>query len=68
MITLIMKNIMLRAVLYSNFLKNAEFVCSVDNISPLSGEKIFEQGGDQKYKIIKFRFAPKLPSICFNQK
>jgi len=51
------------------FLKNAEFVYSVDNINPLSGgEMIFGQGGDQKYKIIKFRFAPKLPSFCINQK
>jgi len=52
---------------YSNF----KVVCSVDNYQLLSGgETIFGQGGDQKiqYKIIKFRFALKLPSICINQK
>jgi len=37
------------------------------NISPLSGaETIFGQRGGRKYKIIKFCFAPKLPSICTN--
>jgi len=44
------------------------FAASI-NISPLSGaETIFEQEGDQKFKRIKFHFAPKLPSICINQK
>jgi len=39
------------------------------NISHLSGgEVIFGHGMDQNYKLIKFRFAPKLPSICINQK
>jgi len=50
-------------------LKNAEFVAALLNISPLSGaETIFGHGRNQIYKIIKFRFAPKLPSICINQK
>jgi len=44
------------------------FAASI-NISPLSDtEAIFGQGGGRKYEIIKFRFVPKLPSICINQK
>jgi len=44
------------------------FAASI-NIRPFSGAKtIFGQKGDQKYKIIKFRLAPKLPSFCINQK
>jgi len=44
------------------------FAASI-NISPLDdAEAIFEQGGGRKYKIIKFRFDPKLPIICINQK
>jgi len=39
------------------------------NINPFSdAETIFGQRGYSKYKIIKFYFAPKLPSICINQK
>jgi len=39
------------------------------NISLLSGtETIFGREGIKKYKIIKFRFAPKLSSLCINQK
>jgi len=44
------------------------FAASI-NLSPLSSaETIFKQRGDRKYKIIKFRFVPQLPSICINQK
>jgi len=51
------------------FLKNAEFVCSVDKDQLFSDEDaIFGQGGSRKYKIIKFRFVLKLPSIRINQK
>jgi len=61
-----MKHIILRAI-FQIILKNAEFVCSIDKYQTLSdGKTIFGQEGDQKYRIIKFRFAPKLPSI--NQK
>jgi len=48
------------------FLKNAEFDAASINISPLSLSVVQKRFLDSeiKYKIIKFCFAPKLPSIC----
>jgi len=59
---------MLRAI-FQFFLKDAEFVCSVDEYRLLNGAKRFlDRERIKKYKIIKFRFASKLPSNCINQK
>jgi len=44
------------------------FAASI-NISPSVVQKRFlDREGIKKYKIIKFRFVPELPSICINQK
>jgi len=49
------------------FLKMLNLFTVSINISPLSSaETIFGQAGNQK--IIKFRFAPKVPSFCIHQK
>jgi len=63
-----MKHIMLQAI-FQFFLKMVNLFVASINISPFSGaETIFGQGEGRKYKIIKFHFAPKLPSIGINQK
>jgi len=59
---------MLRAIFQFFVLKNAEFICIVDKYLPLQWCKNdFWTGRSRKYKIIKFYFALKLPSICINQ-
>jgi len=46
-------------------LKNVEFVCSVDKYQLSQGFRndFWTTRRQKKYKIIKFRFVPKLPSI-----
>jgi len=53
------------------FLKNAEFACSVDKYQPppsVEQKRFLYREGIKKYKIIKFRFAPKLPRFSINKK
>jgi len=68
MITFIMNHTMLRAI-FQIFFKIPNLFAALVNISPSVVQKRFldkEEG--RKYKIIKCYFAPKLPSICINQK
>jgi len=48
-------------------MKNTDLFAASINISSTVVEKRFlDRKGLKKYKIIRFRFAPKLPSICIN--
>jgi len=58
---------MLQAI-FDSFI-NAVFVCSIDKYQPPQwGENGFWTGRGQSQKTYQFHFAPKLPSICINQK